>query len=136
MGYICRLYAVMQNLDQEMLCHERVGSWMVVNTWWYERGCSYPDTLVWGYEREGSYVPCSHLRDIASREVRTCWSTCVGLRARRFVEAGLRVGRFIETGPRAGRFVGASYILNPWSIICVNGRLKILEVLRSWPRTN
>jgi len=24
---------------------------MVVNTWWYERGGSYPITLVWGYER-------------------------------------------------------------------------------------
>jgi len=26
------LYAVMLYLDQEMLCHEWVGSWMVVNT--------------------------------------------------------------------------------------------------------
>jgi len=29
-----------------MVCHERVGSWMVVNTWWNERGGSYPITLV------------------------------------------------------------------------------------------
>jgi len=36
-------------LDQEMLCHERVGSWMVVNMWWHERGGSYQDTIVWGY---------------------------------------------------------------------------------------
>jgi len=41
------------------------------------------------------------------------------LRAGRFVEAGLRAERFVEAGPRAGRFVGASYILSPWSIICV-----------------
>jgi len=50
-----------------MLCHERVGSWMVVNT--YEWGGSYPDTLVWGYERGGSYVSCSHLRDGTVGEV-------------------------------------------------------------------
>jgi len=40
-----------ENTDQEMLCHERVGSWMVVNMWWYERGGSYSITLLWGYER-------------------------------------------------------------------------------------
>jgi len=44
----------------------------------------------------------------------------VGLRVRRFVEAGPRVRRFVEAGPRVGRFLGASYILSPWSIICVN----------------
>jgi len=38
-----------------MMCHERVGSWMVVNTWWYERGGSYHVTLMWGYER-GRFV--------------------------------------------------------------------------------
>jgi len=45
------------NLDKGMLCHK--GPWMVVNTWWYERGGSYPVTLVWGYER-GRFV-CSML---------------------------------------------------------------------------
>jgi len=54
-----------------------------------------------------------------------CWTTDgevrrVGLRVGRFVEARVRAGRFVETGPRAGRFVGVSYILSPWSIICVN----------------
>jgi len=43
------------HLDREMLCHERVGSWMVVNMWWYKRGGSYPVTLAWGYER-GRFV--------------------------------------------------------------------------------
>jgi len=38
------LVAFDANLDQGMLCHERVGSWMVRNTWWYERKCSYPVT--------------------------------------------------------------------------------------------
>jgi len=33
-------------------------------------------------------------------------------------------------------FVGASYILSPWSIICVNWRLKNLRKLRSWTRMN
>jgi len=43
------------HLDREMLCHEWVGSWMVVNMWWYKRGGSYPITLAWGYER-GRFV--------------------------------------------------------------------------------
>ena len=81
-----RYHIVMWDLDQETLCNERVGSWMVVNTWWYERGGSYPVTLVWGYEWVGSYVLCSHLRDVASGEVRSWWITCVGLRAGRSVE--------------------------------------------------
>jgi len=34
----------------------------------------------------GSYVPCSHLRDVASGEVRSGWITCVGLRKGRSVE--------------------------------------------------
>ncbi|QCE06364.1 hypothetical protein DEO72_LG9g1376 [Vigna unguiculata] len=38
------------------------------------------DTLVWEYERGGSYVPCSHLRVVANEEVRNwmdhvCWTT-------------------------------------------------------------
>jgi len=50
---------MMLYLGQEMLCHEQVGSWMVDNMWWYERGGSYPGTLAWGYER-GRFV-CSVL---------------------------------------------------------------------------
>jgi len=139
-------HAMMWDLDKEMLCHERVGSWMVVNMWWYERGGSYLDTLAWGYEQGGSYVPCSQLRDAASGEVHSWWIMCVGLRVGRFIEARLRAGRFVETrlwvgrfveaGPRASRFVGASYILSPWSTICVNWRLKNLGKLSSWPRVN
>jgi len=34
----------------------------------------------------GSYVLCSHLRDVACGEVRSLWITCVGLRAGRSVE--------------------------------------------------
>jgi len=52
------------NVDQEMLCHERVGSWMVVkltlfvcvwrwscdslhgSKWWYRRGWGCPDNRV------------------------------------------------------------------------------------------
>jgi len=34
----------------------------------------------------GSYVSCSHLRDVVCEEVRSWWITCVGLRAGRSVE--------------------------------------------------
>jgi len=34
----------------------------------------------------GSYVSCSHLRDVACREVRSLWITCVGLQAGRSVK--------------------------------------------------
>jgi len=44
-----------ENVDQEMLSHDRVGSWMVVGMWLYERGGSYIFTLLWGYER-GRFV--------------------------------------------------------------------------------
>ena len=44
-----------------------------------------------------------------------CWTT--GEEVRR---VGLRAGRFVEAGPRESRFVGASYILSPWLINCVN----------------
>jgi len=30
--YVCCLYALMLYLDQEIMCHERVDSWIVVNT--------------------------------------------------------------------------------------------------------
>jgi len=40
----------------------------------------------------GSYVPCSHLRVVASKEVRNCWITCVGLRAGRSVELDYKRG--------------------------------------------
>ena len=73
-------------LDREMLCHERVGSWMVGNMWWYERGGSYIITLLWDTSEVGSYVPCSQLRDATCGEVRGWWITCVGLRAGRSVE--------------------------------------------------
>ena len=32
---------------------------------------------MWGYERVGFYVPCSHLRDVVSKEVYGWWITCV-----------------------------------------------------------
>jgi len=34
----------------------------------------------------GLYVPCSRLRDVACREVRGWWITCVGLRAGRSIK--------------------------------------------------
>jgi len=34
----------------------------------------------------GSYVPCSHIRDVASVENHSWWITCVGLRTGRSVE--------------------------------------------------
>jgi len=34
----------------------------------------------------GSYVPFSHLRDVACGEVRNWWITCVGLRVGKSVE--------------------------------------------------
>jgi len=54
-----------------------------------------------------------------------CWA--MGGEVRR---VGLRAGRFVEAGPRATRFVKASYILSPWSIICVTCRFKNLGVIR------
>jgi len=47
---------------------------------------------MWGYERGGSYVPCSHLRDIVSGEVRNWWITCVRLMAERSVELDYEQG--------------------------------------------
>jgi len=61
------------------------------------------DTLVWGYERGGLYVLCSHLRVATSGKVRSgmdhaYWTT--GGEVRR---VGLRVGRFVELNhERAG----------------------------------
>jgi len=46
----------------------------------------------WENERGGSYVPCSHLRDGASGEVRSWWITCVGLRTGRSVEFDYKRG--------------------------------------------
>jgi len=69
-------------------------------------GGSYYDALMSGYERGGSYVPCSHLRAVVSGEVRSCWITCVGLR-QEVRRVGLRVGRFVEVGPQASKFVEA-----------------------------
>ena len=60
-----------------------------------------------------------------------CWTT-----GGEVCRIGLREGRFVEAGPRADMFVEASYILSPWSIICVTCRLKSLGVLRYWPRIN
>ena len=42
--------------------------------------------LVWGYERGGSYVQCSHLRVLRVGKFITEGVQCVGLRTRRFVE--------------------------------------------------
>ena len=82
-NFSCFCYhVVMWDLDKEILCHEWVGSWLVMNMWWYERGGSYPDALVWG----SSYVSCSHLRVVASGEVHSWWITYVGLWAGRSVE--------------------------------------------------
>jgi len=74
------------NVDQEMLCHERVGSWMVVtcdgmSEEVHTQLLSYGDT-----SDVGSYVSCSKLRDAACGEVRSWWITCVRLRADRSVE--------------------------------------------------
>jgi len=40
----------------------------------------------------GSYVPCSHLRDVACGLVRSWWITCVGLRVVRFLEQDYEQG--------------------------------------------
>jgi len=42
--------------------------------------------LCWDTSEVGSYVSCSHLRDVACGEVRSWWITCVGLRVGRSVE--------------------------------------------------
>jgi len=113
-----------------MLCHERVGSWMVVNMWWYERGGSYPVTLMWGYE-QGRFV-CSVLtferccvRGGTWLVDHMCWTT--GGQVRR---VGLRVGRYVEAGPWTGRFVWASWILSPWlSMLCVVKVVKVNQEL-------
>ena len=75
---------------------------------------------MWGYEQEGSYVLCSHLRAALSEKVRSWWITCWAMGGE-FHRVGLRVGRFVEARPRVGRFMEALYILSPWSIICVFG---------------
>jgi len=54
------------------------------------------DTLVWGYEWGGLYVPCSHLRVATSGKVcswmdHVCWTTSGEVR-----RVGLLVGRFVE----------------------------------------
>jgi len=51
--------------------HERVGSWLVMEHVINMSGKVHiKDTLLWEYEWEGSYVPCSHLRVVASGKVR------------------------------------------------------------------
>jgi len=94
---ICMACCVGSGLGYAWSYHERVGSWLVlervINM---SREVHINDTLMWGYERGGSYVSCSHLRVATSEEVRSwmdhmCWTTgkevCrVGLWARRFVE--------------------------------------------------
>jgi len=57
--FVCVVCTHYGNVDQEMLCHERVGSWIVINMWWCEWEGSYSITLLWGYER-GRFV-CSVL---------------------------------------------------------------------------
>jgi len=52
--------------------HERIGLWLVMECVVNMSGeVHINDTLVWGYEWGGSYVPCSHLRVAASGEVRS-----------------------------------------------------------------
>jgi len=69
-----------------MLCHERVGSWMVV-TCDGMSGEVHTQLLSYGDTSEvGSYVPCSQLRDAACGEVCSWWITRVGLRVGRSVE--------------------------------------------------
>jgi len=82
----CVVWAMMLHLDREMLCNERVGSWMVVNMWWYEQGGSYPVTFTWGYER-GRFV-CSvltsercHVRGGTGLVNHMCWTTTSAGRA-------------------------------------------------------
>jgi len=52
-------------------------------------------TLVWGYELESSYVPCSHLRLLWARRfivgVHACWTASGQVR-----KVGLQVGRSVE----------------------------------------
>jgi len=114
-------------LDREMLCHERVGSWMASDMWWYERGGSYPVTLTWGYER-GRFV-CSvlTLRDATCGEVRGWWITCVGLRASRSVEQDYE--REVRRGRTMSGQVRVSIMFpSPRLTSCVFWRLQSLGV--------
>ena len=85
MQFVC-VVRIDENVDQEMLCHEQVGSWR----WLICDGMSrevHTYLLSCGDTSEvRSYVPCSQLRDVACGEVRSWWITCVGLRAGRSVE--------------------------------------------------
>ena len=93
-----------------------VGRFMIGDEQW---GVSYYDALVWGYERGGSYVPCSHLRATTS-EVR---------------RVGLRAGRFIEVGPRVSRYMEAWYILGPWPSNCMGKWINsFICIMRQWSK--
>jgi len=60
-----------ENVDQEMLSHERVGSWMVL-TCDGMSGEVHTDLLSCGDTSEvGSYDPCSQLRDVVCGDVRS-----------------------------------------------------------------
>jgi len=92
MACVFYFYAMMRYLDQGMLCHERVCSWMVV-TCDDVSGEAHIQFLSCGDMSEvGSYVACSHLRDATCGEVRSWWIACVGLRASRSVEQDYEQG--------------------------------------------
>jgi len=98
-----------------LTCHEWISSWLVLEHVINMSGDVYiNDTLVWRYEWEGSYVPCSHLRVTTSRRFVAKWTT-----SKEVSRVRLRVERFVEVGPRAGRLVEAWYILDQWSSTCM-----------------
>jgi len=102
-------------------------------------------TFVWGYERGGSYVLCSHLRLLWARRfivgVHACWTTSgqvrrVGLRAGRFVELDYeRVGSWEHDNPWRPRLrrdlSHIGYEIRVWCYKEVN-KLKLAKIKTGW----
>ena len=85
-GAFCMAYYVGPGLEYAWPYHERVGSWFLMERMVNMSGDVHiSDPLVW-YERGGLYVPCSHLRVAASREVRSWMHMRVELQAGKSVE--------------------------------------------------
>ena len=93
----CMTYCTDSGLGYAWPYHEQVDSWLVLECVINMSGeVHINDTIVWGYKRGGSYIPCSHLRVAVSGEVHSwmdhaCWTT-----GKEIHRVKLRVGKFVE----------------------------------------
>ena len=96
-GTFCVLCYVGSGLGYAWSYNERVGSWLVLErVIKMSREVYINDTLVWGFERGGSYILCSHLRVAASRGVRSWMDHACWTMSREVRWVGLWLGRFVE----------------------------------------